>query len=289
MFDQDTGNTNELALSLQFEQSVMAAIDRLGSTADELETAAADMNHATEATSVGVNAASSKVHNASDSVNAVAGATEEVSASVASVSQQMERAAGVTKNAMTEADDASRLMETLSESGKKISAVIKLIDNIASQTNLLALNATIEAARAGDAGRGFAVVAGEVKTLATQTSNATKEISKQIAELQSATGAAVTAFEKISARIGEIDTIANDVSNTVSQQAAATQEISHSAIQAAEGTQGVISDFNDMNEANERSMAASRQVTETVGSLQSQGGALRDTVKQFIEHLNKSE
>jgi hypothetical protein len=60
-------------------------------------------------------------------------------------------------------------------------------ERITSQINILALNATIEAARAGDAGRGFAVVATEVKTLATQASNASKDlgaIRSETSELQ---------------------------------------------------------------------------------------------------------
>lgn len=53
---------------------------------------------------------------------------------------------------------------------------------ITSEITILSLNATIEAARAGDAGRGFGVVATQVKTLAAQAAEASKELGNIRAE-----------------------------------------------------------------------------------------------------------
>jgi hypothetical protein len=70
---------------------------------------------------------------------------------------------------------------------KRIEDHIFVNGRITSQVTILALNATIEAARAGDAGRGFAVVATEVKHLASQAADTSKElgaIRSQTSELQ---------------------------------------------------------------------------------------------------------
>ncbi len=71
----------------------------------------------------------------------------------------------------------------LTESSKKIAGIIAAIGDIADRTNLLSLNAAIEAARAGEAGRGFGVVADEVKRLAVQTQDSTREIDVILGEI----------------------------------------------------------------------------------------------------------
>jgi methyl-accepting chemotaxis protein len=68
---------------------------------------------------------------------------------------------------------------------EQVKRATQQIDAIAQTTGILALNATIEAQRAGVAGRAFSVVASEVKALAQESGNATKEIGRTVGILSS--------------------------------------------------------------------------------------------------------
>ena len=92
-------------------------------------------------------------------------------------------------------DSTAVKVKSLGDASQDISRVISLINQIAMQTNLLSINASIEAARAGEEGKGFAVVAEEVGELATQSSEATKEVSSIVAKIQKEIFQVVEAME----------------------------------------------------------------------------------------------
>jgi len=86
--------------------------------------------------------------------------------------------------------------KTFVEYTANIENMAKAVSEIADQTNLLALNAAIEAARAGEAGKGFAVVAQEVRKLAEQSNDATKQIFKMVELIKEGIQQITTSVEK---------------------------------------------------------------------------------------------
>jgi methyl-accepting chemotaxis protein len=80
-------------------------------------------------------------------------------------------------------DKVNNAVYKLNENSSSILNILSKINNITKQTNLLSLNASIEAARAGEAGRGFSVVANEIRKLAEQSYDASKEIEDIVNEV----------------------------------------------------------------------------------------------------------
>ncbi|MEO9899371.1 methyl-accepting chemotaxis protein [Nisaea sp.] len=212
--------------------------------------------------------AAAAIEEANANIQTVASATTELSSSINEISSQMAQASTVTRAAVGEVETTNTRVGALNEAAESIGQVIQIIDEIAEQTNLLALNATIEAARAGEAGKGFAVVASEVKSLATQTSKATEEISQKIAEIQSETSAAADAVLGIGNTINKIDELTAVVASAVEEQGAATNEIAQNIEQAASGTQTVA------------------QVVETVSTAAGETGQLAESQQTVVTELS---
>jgi methyl-accepting chemotaxis protein len=180
---------------------------------------------------------------------------------------------------------ANDKISQLATAAQTIGEVISLISDIANQTNLLALNATIEAARAGEAGKGFAVVAAEVKSLATQTSQATERIAAQIAGIQNETSDAVTAIGTITSTMDEVNKYTNAIAAAVSQQGGATSDISRNVLQAAERTRSVAETIVEVNESSTQTKDAADQVLTASRNVHEKAITLRSRVDRFLEDV----
>jgi PAS domain S-box-containing protein len=269
-------------LADKFEKSVGGLVEGVSQSAAQLQGTAKSMadtaEHTTRQSAVVASASAETTHN----VQTVASATEQLAASIGEIGGQVNESSRIVGTAVGQANDTNAKVQSLSVAAQKIGDVVRLINDIAGQTNLLALNATIEAARAGDAGKGFAVVASEVKTLATQTANATDEIATQVRAIQEATASSVDAIQGITQTINRVNDISTTISAAVEEQSAATQEITRSIQQAARGTTEVAANIGSVTDAAQKTGDAAGLVQGAAAELARNGGQLKIQVADFL-------
>ncbi|MBD3920364.1 hypothetical protein H8B09_16500 [Paenibacillus sp. PR3] len=87
-------------------------------------------------------------------------------------------------NVVAGSENNTAVLLQLERQSASIRGIVQSIKEVAAQTNLLALNAAIEAAHAKEHGRGFAVVAQEVRKLAAQVEQATREASEYVGAIE---------------------------------------------------------------------------------------------------------
>ncbi|GHC24552.1 hypothetical protein GCM10010082_16450 [Kushneria pakistanensis] len=171
----------------------------------------------------------------------------------------------------------SRTIDAMSEinaSSRKIVDIVGLIDDIAFQTNLLALNAAVEAARAGEQGRGFAVVASEVRSLASRSATAAKDIKRLVEESVKRVEDGSELVDLSGKTLHEIISSVEKVSDIVAEITTASQE-------QATGIDQVNQAVAQMDSMTQQNAALVEQAAAASNSLEQQAEMLKQQVAYF--------
>ena len=182
----------------------------------------------------------------------------------------------------------SDMVVRLSEQSQAIGAIIGTVNDLAEQSNLLAVNAAIEAAKAGEQGRGFGVVAQEIRSLASQSKQATAEVRTILFDVQKAISSAVMVTEQGSKAVEEgvaLSRQAGDAIDVLTQSVAeatdAAVQIAASSHQQLMGMDQVVSAMENIREAALQMSAGAQQTERTVQDLQSVSRRLQEIAEFY--------
>ena len=265
-------------------ESLKSIRDHLTNVMRDITSIANQVNNGADEVSEGAQALSQGVAQQEFSINGLVSNIMDITEQIQNSAARCRNASELVDKAIGYAEEADRKMEQLStatknidDSSTQIGSIVKTIEDIAFQTNILALNASVEAARAGEAGKGFAVVSGEVRNLASKSSQAAKNtgalISRSINDVKSgteSTGDAISAMHVIGECVQSIKTLMD--------------EIAAASVQQSEMIVSVENRIKEVSKVIESNSSAAEKSAEVSNELSGQARTLNRLISQFRIH-----
>ena len=273
---------NEAALRLSSSANQVLAASTQHETSSTEQAAAI---HETTATMEELKHASAQIAENAGSVARVAeetlGAARAGRGAIGEFIQAMQQ---IRSDGVAVADSITKLSKRV----ERIGTVVEVIDEIADRSDLLALNAALEGSRAGEAGKGFSIVAAEMRRLAENVMESTKEIKNLITEIREATAAAGTAADASKEATESGEKLGAVAAQAVEGILAGVQETSDAARvinlatqQQRTATEQVVASMAEIEDVTRQTTSASKQATGAAAELNQLAGRLAELIKRF--------
>ncbi len=272
---------------------IREGVNTLAATASQISSTIAQLaSNASEAA-----AAVAETTTTVDEVRQTAQVAADKAKAVADNAQGAARAAQAGRQATDQTSEGlSRIREQMSSIGESITRlseqsqavgdIVSTVTDLAEQSNLLAVNASIEAAKAGDMGKGFAVVAQEIRSLAEQSKDSTKQVRAILSEVQRATGKAVMEAEQGGRSVADGSKQAEEAGQAIKTLTDTVQDATRAAVQIAASSQQQLVGMEQVGRAMENIKQATtqnaegaRQLSAAAHSLQEVGSRLKAMVE----------
>ena len=276
-------------------RDIAEAINVLTSSSSQIATTVTQLAAGTEQTAVAVNETTTtaeEVKQAATVSNQKVKRVTEVAQNAVQISKTGENLVNETIEGINrikgQMEYIAETIIKLSEHNQAISEIIASVDDLAEQSNLLAVNAAIEATKVGEQGKGFIVVANEIKNLAEQSRQATKQVRTILNNIQKSTSTAVMATEKggrsieavVKQSVGTGDAI-KGLTRSIEVASQAVVQISASNQQQLVGMDQVVLAMANIKQATAQNAASTKQVEMTVRSLNEIGQKLKEMVGYY--------
>jgi methyl-accepting chemotaxis protein len=248
----------------------------LAQSARDMSGAAAQVASSSDAMAQGASEQAASLEEtaaSSDQIRAMAAKNTQTSSAAAGLAHESERKVMETHQVL---DGMVLAIADINASSKKVSRIIKVIDEIAFQTNILALNAAVEAARAGEAGLGFAVVADEVRNLAQRCAQAAKDTAALIEESVARTAEGKDKVDRAAGVIQGITADARQVKTLVDEVNCASQE-------QTLGIEQIAKAIAQMERVTQSTAAGAEEGAAAAQQLRAQTESLKHVVEQLTE------